>query len=340
MSALSRRAEPVTDGVRAPSPSGHLLFGKEKLMHDNINEVPTSGLRARSMAGAVGAIALLALAGGCTAQTSDVEQVGATRQALDSENGLSVNGLSNNGLSNNGLSAAGVGSAAFSTWFTANNDGRAAQLMHYVIRCALPSGASITYTDSGGVQHTWEGVLGLAPLWAAGSAIPLAEQQLMSACLAAHVNRLGWNVPLSVLGVKSNGSLIPLDVGESATYTVPEGCFFGNLFNNQGIFSATDPSGIGRDGATSGRQCAQQGAPNCTPLTNLQTACSDICTRASGSSTVWASCTHGGVSYAAITTRLRPQDIFACGDGICQATESCYDENTDTGCYDDCGACR
>jgi hypothetical protein len=63
-----------------------------------------------------------------------------------------------------------------------------ASLMRYVARCALSDDQSLTYTSSSSqMTYVWRGNLGLAPVWAAGHPIPVAEQQLVTACLAAHV---------------------------------------------------------------------------------------------------------------------------------------------------------
>jgi hypothetical protein len=56
--------------------------------------------------------------------------------------------------------------------------------------------------------------------------------------------------------------------------------------------------------------------------------------------TYYTSCTRNGVTYRPITSRIRTQDIVTCGDGICQATESCGNTNAASSCGVDCGSCK
>jgi hypothetical protein len=131
-------------------------------------------------------------------------------QALVADNGLSANGLSANGLSANGL---------FSTWFNKNPTTSAA-VMSYVYRCAAPLGSVLTWKNpTTGVSNTWLGVLGLAPDWAGGAKATLAEQQLITACLGAHVNKYGVHVPIAVEGRTAKGAQIAILPGELATFS-------------------------------------------------------------------------------------------------------------------------
>src|SRR4051812_46979403 len=66
-------------------------------------------------------------------------------------NGLSFNGLSFNGLSFNGLSFNGAGSADFANWFNCADGGDVAMhgmTMKYLIRCAISSERTASFTDS------------------------------------------------------------------------------------------------------------------------------------------------------------------------------------------------
>ncbi len=256
-----------------------------------------------------------------------------------SQNGLSQNGLSQNGLSQNGLSQNGLGSA-FTTWF--NQDAALSSVvMQYIVRCALPSGQTRTWTNPAtGAAYTWQGALGLTPSWSSGSAASTAEQQLITACLAAHVNKYGLHVTVSMQGRTASNAAIPLEWNELSTFPVKEGCFFGNLFNGEGIF-------VGEDHAawdlkySSVRACALDYAwgpsPDCAPL-QVVGDCSAICTP-DASGNYYTSCSYNGRSYKPITTRLRSSDIYRCGDGVCQSTEHCGYGYTWNSCYSDCGRC-
>ena len=285
---------------------------------------------------------------GCEPMTSEVPPPTHARpQPLESVNGLSFNGLSFNGLSFNGLSFNGLSfnglsSAAFNTWFQ-TNPSLADMVMRHVVRCAAPSGNTRTYTSpASGVQYTWEGGLGLAPGWAAGAAATLAEQQVVSACLAAHGNRLGEVMVISVLGRDATGAVIPYTAEELATYERRESCFFGNLFVEEGVHVGADVAPLGPTESTS-RACAgllhdgtEAQAP-CAPMVYVG-ACASHCTL-DASGLFYASCTLDGVTYQPITTRLSPADVNQCGDGVCQATEQCGTSNRYDSCAQDCGPC-
>lgn len=170
----------------------------------------------------------LLTAAGCN-QPAESDPVGTVEQESVSDNGLSVNGLGTNGLSVNGLSVNGlrIGSSSgnglgsngltattglattdFANWFADNPE--ADMVMRYIVKCALPSGQTLSYTPAGtSTTYTWDGELGLASSWSSGNAPTLAEKQVVSACLAAHVNKFGVSVPISVLGLDGSGSPIP-----------------------------------------------------------------------------------------------------------------------------------
>jgi len=275
-----------------------------------------------------------------------------------STNGMSTNGMSTNGMSTNGLSlsATGVGSstvstkglsnqtlasAAFNAWFQQNAT-YSNMVMTYVVRCAVPSGQTRTYTG-GGTTYSWPGLLGVAPVWSSGAAIPVLEQQLVSACLAAHANRFGLHVDFSIEGYRGDGLPIPLATGESAAYPIQEGSFFGNLFNGGSVYSCsmgkTDTAGV-----SGPRECAMSDMPSnvCAPMINTDQPCWNMCVGANvpGVGWIYVSCTApNGQVYPALDTSLSSSDIYWCGDGVCQFTESCYNPSNGTGCLADCGQC-
>src|SRR3954464_14957177 len=81
---------------------------------------------------------------------------------LSLTNGLSGNGLSGNGLSGNGLSGNGLIMDALnasgltaSTYLMNNASGRST--VSYLVRCALPTGHSITKQDATGASYTFAG---------------------------------------------------------------------------------------------------------------------------------------------------------------------------------------
>ncbi len=257
-------------------------------------------------------------------------------------NGLSFNGLSFNGLSFNGLSFNGLSSQEFSAWFDME-PALADEVMRYVVRCAVPAGQTRSYTDpETSTEYTWAGLLGLAPGWAGGAPATVAEQEVISACLAAHANPFGVSVPISVLGRDGAGTEIPASEEELATFAWPESCFFGNLFQGQGVYAGSQNPPLDATQSTT-RACAVvdgSGVPRmtCAPLTYVG-RCSDVCTPEGTAGLTLTSCTAGGLAFQPLTTRLRAAELAVCGDGTCQVTESCGASNTYNACAADCGAC-
>jgi hypothetical protein len=256
-------------------------------------------------------------------------------------NGVTLNGVTLNGVTLNGLNVGGLSTAEFATWFrqdAAQND----MLMRYMVRCAVAAGEARSYQDlSSGTSYMWHGSLGLAPSWASGQPINEAEQQLISACLAAHVNKYGVHVPLSVLGRTAQREPIAYSAEELQAFPRREACFFGNLFTGEGIFAGADRGSL-FDGESSPRACGLTTAENvstavCAPMAHVQN-CETFCTL-DPSGLFYTECNYNGRTYLPVTTRIRSEDVYTCGDGVCQFTESCGTGNVASSCASDCGPC-
>jgi hypothetical protein len=277
---------------------------------------------------------VLACAAGCGPEAAfpeELEQLGSTSRPVVvgnglNLNGLNLNGLNLNGLNLNGLNLNGLSTDAFKTWFQADPTTRN-EIMRYVVACGVPSGESRSFTDSStNTTYTWPGVLGLAPSWASGNAATTVEKQVVSACMAAHANKFGIHVTISLLGVNGAGNTLAYTSQELTDYGVKEGCFFGNLFDGvTGSFGANDGLSLASNESTA-RVCAL--GSQCSPMVYAG-SCSQYCTLDS-TNTFYTSCSYNGVTYRPITTRMRAQDINVCGDSVCQATES------HTTCATDC----
>ena len=249
--------------------------------------------------------------------TEQTQELGNTSRPVIVDNGLVLNGLVLNGLSLNGLSLNGLSTDAFKNWFNADPTLRN-EIMKYVVACGVPSGESRSYTNQG-TTYTWQGSLGLAPSWASGNAATTVEEQVVSACMAAHANKFGIHVTISMLGVNGAGNAIPYTSQELVTHGVREACFFGNLFDGStGTFGANDGLSLASNESTA-RVCGLSGS-QCSPMAYVG-SCSQYCTL-DATNTFYTSCSYNGVTYRPITTRMKAQDIHVCGDGVCQATES------------------
>jgi hypothetical protein len=257
-------------------------------------------------------------------------------------NGLGPHGLAVNGLASHGLGSVGLNSPSFINWFSQNpalND----TVMRYVVFCAANSGEQRGFVNPyTGITHTWNGGLGLAQRWAEGSPATLAEQQVMSACLAAHVNTYGRHVQISLLGEKANGQPIPIAPGELAEYSTREACFFGNLFNGEGLYAGNDRNSLSPESSTP-RRCGLSRTlsgtdPECSPITRVG-SCEQLACTMDPQSNYYRTCTYNGIQYKTLTTRLHPADVYTCGDGVCQVSERCGTGQTANSCGLDCGPC-
>ena len=255
---------------------------------------------------------------------------------------IAGNGMPPNLLGINGLRPNSLTDDHFKKWF-ATDPKTADTLMKYLVKCSLPLGLGMTF-EYGGISYFWPGYLGLAPHWANGESIPENEQQLVSACLGAHANRYGAHVPISVLGRDSEGVPLAVSADELSSFPVTEGCFFGNAFRKDGVFSASDrPMALTAD-ESSLRACALpdrtgSGASSmCAPI-QYAGNCRDLC-QPDPTNTYYVSCTVGGKTYLPLTTRVQRNVEYTCGDGICQVTESCGTGSIWNNCALDCGPCN
>src|SRR5262252_2214808 len=127
------------------------------------------------------------LAGGACASSQEPGVQETEAPALGTTNGLAgVNGLGvTNGLaSTNGLAA--------TNGLMTTSAGR--DTIAYLVKCALPAGRTITKVVNG-TTYSFPGQIGLAPQWETG-ACDVNCQQLVSACLLAHINTSGQHIAL------------------------------------------------------------------------------------------------------------------------------------------------
>lgn len=163
----------------------------------------------------------LALAGCGVDDLSDVEQGVTTTNRL-ATNRLATNRLATNRLATNSLANA---SLTGSPSLIETADGR--EVFWYVVACALPTGSSVTVTDSTGTSYTFDGEIGLAPGWATTTPT-VAERHWVTACLLARTNYYGVSVEVSMRG---SHPALATTTTETSTYKVPEGAFYGDLFD-------------------------------------------------------------------------------------------------------------
>ena len=257
--------------------------------------------------------------------------------------GDAMNGLPPNLLGLNGLSANGLATDKFDRWFAADPVA-SNMIMKYLVRCSMEANQALVYTAPSGATYSWPGRLGLAPEWSDGKRIPNREQQLVSACVAAHANKYGAHVPISILGRDEDGDPLPVGADELSQFPISEGCFFGNLFHSDGVFAGDDRAVSLGASDSSLRACALPdrsgggAVSNCPPI-RYAGRCNDVCTKDS-SGLYYTSCTVNGKTYLPLSTRIQPSVQYTCGDGVCQATEKCGTGTTWDNCGLDCGPCN
>ncbi|MDY7230344.1 hypothetical protein [Hyalangium rubrum] len=257
-------------------------------------------------------------------------------------NGLVVNGLVVNGLVVNGLDAQGLSSPSFADWFS-QDPALSDRVMKYVVYCAENWGVQKSYTHPAtGITYTWNGWLGLAHNWASGDPATVVDQQLISACLAAHVNTYGMHVQLSLLGDKATNRPLYIAKGELEEYTTREACFFGNLFTGEGLYAGNDRNTLPPEKSTP-RRCGLSQTlsgvdPECAPIIRVG-SCEQLSCTLDRDANYYRTCTYQGITYKVLTSRLRPSDVYTCGDGVCQVSECCGTGGTADNCGLDCGPC-
>lgn len=95
-------------------------------------------------------------------------------------------------------------------------------VLGYAIRCALDEGSSVERSG-----FTFEGQIGLATAWASRG-LTTSEQRWMTACLLQHLNGLGANVPIMLIG--SHSALDPVPGEDTSDFTIRDATAYGNLF--------------------------------------------------------------------------------------------------------------
>jgi len=191
------------------------------------------------------------------------------------------------------------------------SDGRAT--VTYLARCALASNDSLVKQDQYGAWYTFPGALGLAPQWK-NNACDSNCQEIMSACMMAHVNTTGRHINLYL------DSPVVLGLGRLNNYPLQEGAFFGNIFVTppkpyycNGFDFDRAPAG-GRIGST------QTGSP----YTNPFGLCSSVCTTIGYLNEAYTPC----AGWNNVITTFRdfdpglPYTICNLASGMCLAIKS------------------
>jgi hypothetical protein len=175
----------------------------------------------------------------------------------------------------------------------------------YMVKCALPTGRSVTKYDGNGDLHTFPGSIGVAPEWETG-ACGTSCQEWMTACLLSHVNLTGQHVNVWITAEHP-----AIDLAKSDDFPLEEAAFFGNLFTDTPEAYVCHGENAA-DRPIAGRVC--DGASSC-PYANPYVSGGGACTSRhacaaarmeSGDTSGYASCTVGGATFSNVITTWKP----------------------------------
>jgi hypothetical protein len=136
---------------------------------------------------------------------------------------MSSNGLTLHAGLLRQLSAEPLSQSATAETIAASEEGL--ELLEYVATCALDADATVTVG-----AHEFAGALGLAPEWRDG-ACGASCQKWVSACLLAHANALGVEVPI---WLRAEHPALGDGDGAPEGFTYQEGAFYGDVFSAAG----------------------------------------------------------------------------------------------------------
>ena len=162
---------------------------------------------------------------------------------INSVNGISsVNGITgvNGIMGTNGISATnginGINGLSETSGLMTTDAGR--KTIAYLVRCALAANDTLVKKDQNGTQYTFNGGMNLCPQWKYGSvATDRTCQNMLSACLMAHINTSGVHVPLWI-----DSESPAIGWGVSPSYPKQEGTFFGNIIMTGNLSNLAMPN--------------------------------------------------------------------------------------------------
>jgi hypothetical protein len=149
------------------------------------------------------------------------------------------------------------------------------QFLNYTVSCALGVNQSLTIPLHPPVVLV--GSLGLASSWDQRK-MNTADQEAVSACLAARVNYFGVHVEISIRGK----SLDPPSADEITEYHLQEGAFWGNIFaDHPQMFACANETNL-QNSYLSLRFCStgfpipDESTISCGPIRHVGT-CDSVC---------------------------------------------------------------
>jgi hypothetical protein len=250
---------------------------------------------------------------GCITST-DIESdeaLGDSPSAVGSYNGLSSESVRHAALTNEAsyrgeLLGRALDGAAFSPALKSllSTDTASDELMSYIVRCALESDESVSFTQ-GGVTRGYHGQHGIAPEWSAG-ACDGECRQWVSACVLAHVNYNHVSHPINLVAAPF------MPDSDYAGYPHEEATYWGDIFASD---EDQKRNACVNDATRLGRICGQdtvtcdgflRGSGSAHALESCETTCRDELTDGGReNSTYYSGCTVDGATRSATLTVWR-----------------------------------
>ncbi len=244
-------------------------------------------------------------------------EIGVDRHSLNTTNDMSHNRIALNRIALNRIALNRIALNSLDG-LEADEGGR--ELLKYLAQCALEDGDILVATHEG-IEYEFPGRLGLAPGWE-NDGLGVRKQQLVSACLLAHVNAYGVSVMISVRSYP----LVGADPIERRDYAVYEGTFFGQVFQGESLPLLTyacqgDEPAIARvQSSDRERRACTDPSDDCAIVSVGR--CRDVC-EIHDDKHGWRNCWADGDLYEdTVSVYLRADDPYgentACGvDGNC-----------------------
>ncbi len=179
-------------------------------------------------------------------------------------------------------------------------------ILKYIVRCALPQGASINLAREGESQIV-DGAFGLAPDW---SHAPLSDagRRWVSACVLGFVNALGEHVLVSMRGANANLHATVSD-DERARFDFQEAAFYGDIFSKTPVaYVCRGKAGAKPSAARAKRLCSdpseRAGISRCDMI--ITGDCADVCESEDAIDRAFRGCRGGDRVYDEVVTVFLP----------------------------------
>lgn len=172
-------------------------------------------------------LAILVAGCGVDAMDDDGQEVGVGGGIDD----LPIHKITANGMLPSKIRATTIGLAKLDATAVSNsgliNTAAGRELLTYIVSCAYQPQQTVTgtMTISPYTTFTFQGAVGLSPLWYKG-ALSASDRRWVSACVMARANYYGTTVSISLQG---NHSALAIDFDQD--YGIDEGAFFGDILS-------------------------------------------------------------------------------------------------------------